>query len=220
MKKCVCLLSGGPDSSTLAYYLKKEGYEVHTITFDFSSKEGKVESDKSKKISDIIAASHKIVDLKKSLENIYDIQGTNGIDFFLDNGGYSPIKPAGRIIELSLAASYSMEIGCSEIFYGVHKDDAIDKDNKIEFLSFLSKAISIETGKPFSIEVPFLNKTKSEIVALGKTLDVPFEDTWSCTANNNEYFNGRTHCGKCDSCIHRKEAFESNNLSDPVSYSN
>ena len=107
-----------------------------------------------------------------------------------------------------------------QIFYGIHKDDAVDKDNKIEFISLLSKAISIETGKSFSIEVPFLNKTKSEIIALGKTLNVPFEDTWSCTANNNNNYNGKTHCGKCDSCIQRKEAFESNNLPDPVSYAN
>ncbi|WP_416333680.1 7-cyano-7-deazaguanine synthase, partial [Bacillus sonorensis] len=29
------MLSGGPDSSTLAYWIKHQGYELHTLTFNF-----------------------------------------------------------------------------------------------------------------------------------------------------------------------------------------
>ncbi|RHJ04882.1 7-cyano-7-deazaguanine synthase, partial [Bacillus sonorensis] len=33
MEKALLMLSGGPDSSTLAYWIKHQGYELHTLTF-------------------------------------------------------------------------------------------------------------------------------------------------------------------------------------------
>ena len=34
-KKCVIVLSGGPDSAVVAYWAKKEGYELYPITFNY-----------------------------------------------------------------------------------------------------------------------------------------------------------------------------------------
>ena len=33
--KCVVVLSGGPDSAVVAYWAKKEGYELYPITFNY-----------------------------------------------------------------------------------------------------------------------------------------------------------------------------------------
>ena len=34
-KKCVIVLSGGPDSATVAYWAKKQGYQIYPITFNY-----------------------------------------------------------------------------------------------------------------------------------------------------------------------------------------
>ena len=54
--------------------------------------------------------------------------------------------------------------------------------------------------------------TKKEIVILGKELSVPFELTYSC------YKGGKLHCGKCGTCVERKEAFKLAGILDPTNY--
>jgi len=34
-KKCVVVLSGGPDSAVVAYWAKAQGYQIHPITFKY-----------------------------------------------------------------------------------------------------------------------------------------------------------------------------------------
>ncbi len=67
-----------------------------------------------------------------------------------------------------------------------------------------SRRWSISPSKDFaSIDIltPFLAMTKAEIVKLGNELGVPFERTWSC------YKGGAVHCGTCGTCNERREAF-------------
>jgi 7-cyano-7-deazaguanine synthase len=59
---------------------------------------------------------------------------------------------------------------------------------------------------------PFVNKTKAEIVEIGTSLNVPYEDTWSC------YEGRELHCGLCGTCNERKEAFRLANVPDPTEY--
>ena len=53
---------------------------------------------------------------------------------------------------------------------------------------------------------------KEDIVTRGNKLNVPYADTWSC-------YNGRKlHCGKCATCVERKEAFAIAKVTDPTEY--
>ena len=65
-------------------------------------------------------------------------------------------------------------------------------------------------GKKIEIKVPLLNKTKAEIVELGKSLGVPFELTWSC------YKGGEYPCLRCDACRLRARGFKKAGLIDPL----
>jgi len=49
-------------------------------------------------------------------------------------------------------------------------------------------------------------------VKKGMELGVPFKDTWSC------YLGGRTACGRCDSCVLRKNGFMEAGVEDPIAY--
>ena len=54
--------------------------------------------------------------------------------------------------------------------------------------------------------------SKADIVRRGAELGVDFTQTWSC------YQGGETHCGRCGTCIERREAFYLAGVEDPTAY--
>ena len=54
--------------------------------------------------------------------------------------------------------------------------------------------------------------TKGEIAARGKELGIDYSKTWSC------YRGGDKHCGKCGTCVERKEALADAGIPDPTDY--
>jgi 7-cyano-7-deazaguanine synthase len=54
--------------------------------------------------------------------------------------------------------------------------------------------------------------TKADIAALGESLGVPWADTWSC------YQGAAVHCGRCGTCVERREAFQLAGVADPTAY--
>lgn len=59
---------------------------------------------------------------------------------------------------------------------------------------------------------PFIALDKAGIAAAGAKLGVDFARTWSC------YKGGAVHCGKCGTCVERREAFALAGLVDPTEY--
>ena len=59
---------------------------------------------------------------------------------------------------------------------------------------------------------PFIGLTKAQIATAGARLGVDFARTWSC------YVGGEIHCGKCGTCVERREAFQLAGLPDPTVY--
>jgi 7-cyano-7-deazaguanine synthase len=76
----------------------------------------------------------------------------------------------------------------------------------------LDKAIRLADWHEVSLERPFVGMDKTAIVQRGVELGVPFVLTWSC------YVGGDKHCGKCGTCVERKEAFLRASVKDPTSY--
>jgi hypothetical protein len=74
------------------------------------------------------------------------------------------------------------------------------------------KAARLGTCQEISIQAPFSDMRKSDLIKIGFELGVPFESTWSC------YLDGAKHCGKCESCINRKKAFQEAGVPDPTKY--
>ena len=59
---------------------------------------------------------------------------------------------------------------------------------------------------------PFILERKEDIALAGLKLGVDFAQTWSC------YKGGIKHCGRCGTCVERKEAFALAGLEDPTDY--
>jgi len=85
---------------------------------------------------------------------------------------------------------------------------------KIALVRAFEAMVNIAVEGLASIEVvaPFLLMSKTDIVRLGDQLKVPFERTWSC------YKGGALHCGRCGTCVERREAFVQAEVADPTVY--
>jgi 7-cyano-7-deazaguanine synthase len=63
---------------------------------------------------------------------------------------------------------------------------------------------------PIRLLAPFVTLQKHEVVSLGEGLGVAFDDTWSC------YGDAAQHCGHCQACVERREAFAKAAMPDPL----
>jgi 7-cyano-7-deazaguanine synthase len=211
--KVVIILSGGPDSATVAYSAKSQGYDVYAITFDYGQIASK-ETSHAKMIAKELGISHKIVDLS-SLRDVFGEATALMNETIPMPSEFKPaiIVPFRNAIFLSIAIAYATSIDASKVLYGAHGSDApYYPDCREEFYRAFQTAARLGTETQIEIDAPFHKMKKSEILALGAKLGVPYEITWSC------YLNKDLHCGECESCLNRKKAFTNAKLNDPISY--
>ena len=224
LKKVVVLLSGGLDSSTLAYLVAKRKIksDIYTLTILYGQRHKK-ELLSAKKISNNIhAVQHKVIELDLTKwggsaltdkkinipKNRKLISKTIPITYV----------PARNTIFLSLALAYSEAIGASEIFIGVNSIDYsgyVDCRpifiNKFQELAKVATVCGVK-NKPVKIQTPLLYLNKAEIVKLGQKLGVDWKNTWSC------YEGKELACGICDSCRLRLKGFMHSGIKDPIKY--
>ena len=212
-EKCVVILSGGPDSTTVAYWAKKQGYQTQALTFNYGQIAQK-EIGYAVKTAERLGIPIKIIDIS-SLKEIYA-----GVTSLIDRdipmtADFSQpiIVPFRNGIFLSIAVAYAASIGASRIFCGAHRsDEPFYPDCRREFYRAFETAAKLGTEQDIPIESPFSDLPKSEIIKEGARLGVPFRDTWSC------YLNEAKHCRKCESCTNRKRAFKEAGILDPTEY--
>jgi 7-cyano-7-deazaguanine synthase len=212
-KKCVVLLSGGPDSATVAHWAKRQGYEVNAIACKYGQIATK-EVESATRIAANLGVTIKVIDLS-SLKEIF-VGVTSLVDDKIPmTASFSQpiIVPFRNAIFLSAAVAYAIAKGASKIYYGAQGSDAaFYPDCRREFYESFQIAAKLGTAKEISIEAPFSEISKASLLKLGTELGVPYDLTWSC------YFNGPKHCGTCESCVNRKKAFKEASLVDPTEY--
>jgi 7-cyano-7-deazaguanine synthase len=212
-EKCVVVLSGGPDSSTVAYWAKNQGYDVYAISCMYGQIATK-EVEYAGRIAERLGIRLKLVDLSSLKEIFGGATSLCNENIPMTSSFSQPIiVPFRNAIFLSIAVSYAVAIGATKVFYGAQgSDEPFYPDCRKEFYKSFETAAKLGTDQDIIIEAPFSNIPKSGIVKSGSELDVPFELTWSC------YLNRPKHCGKCESCINRKKAFREAEVKDPVEY--
>jgi len=215
------LLSGGLDSATTLYFARSQGYKCFCLIFDYGQRH-KREIESAKKIARAANCPYKIIkinlpwkgsallDKKIKIPKLANLRTCE-----LANKIPSTYVPARNIIFLSFALSFAETIGAKAIFIGAHSQDYSGyPDCRPEFYRAFDRVISVGTKsgvekKEIKIRTPLIDKTKAQIIRLGKKLGVPFELTWSC------YEGGRVPCGKCDSCYFRAKGFKEAGIPDP-----
>ena len=216
-KDCVVLLSGGVDSTVLMYSLV-EDYRVWPLTVSYGQRHDR-EIFAARNVcaarGDWLLVRWKHLDLS-NLRALLPSALTDSRQS-VPEGKYDKetmsrtVVPNRNMIFLAVAAGYAEGLGAEYVAYAAHANDrAIYADCRPEFVRSVGETIKLGTGGKVSLLEPFVNKTKVEIVRLGKSLVVPFRLCWSC------YEGKERPCLRCGTCVERTLAFKEVGFADPA----
>lgn len=214
-KDSVIILSGGMDSVTLLHY-RKERIAL-AVSFDYGSNHNVREIECARRQCENLGIEHLVIPLdfmgryfRSSL-----LEGADSIPegHYADENMKSTVVPFRNGIMLSVACGLAESRGLRHVMMANHGGDhAIYPDCRPEFVTSMSDAMRNGTYEGVDILAEFTNITKSDIARLGKKLGVDYSMTYSC------YKGGAKHCGRCGTCIERKEAMREAGIDDPTVY--
>ena len=113
-----------------------------------------------------------------------------------------------------MPAGYARSIDATKVYYGAHSSDyGMYPDCRPDFVKEIEQLNSISLGdNNIRIIAPLIHMNKVDVISHAHKLEVPLSKTWSC------YNGGEMHCGKCSSCIERKESFIEARVVDLTAY--
>jgi 7-cyano-7-deazaguanine synthase len=218
--RAVVLVSGGMDSATAVYEAMDRGYDPLFLHASYGQRTEDREFRCARELAGIVDADEF---LHVETEHLAQI----GASSLTDEGivvpeadveneaiptSYVPFRNDNL---LSMATSYAEAREVSARFVGAHSEDfAGYPDCRPEFFEAFQRVVDVGT-KPetdVSVEAPFVEWSKTDIVEHGLELGVPYAHTWSC------YRAEEPACGTCDSCAFRLQAFERAGVEDPIAY--
>ena len=215
MKQGVIILSGGMDSVTLLHARKDE--IALAVTFDYGSNHAAKEIECARWHCEQLGIEHIVIPLdfmhkyfKSSL-----LAGAEAIPegHYTAENMKSTVVPFRNGIMLAIACGIAESRGLKIVYIANHSGDhAIYPDCRATFIESMSEAMSYGTNEHIKIAAPFTNLTKGDIAYIGAEHGVDYTHTYSC------YKGGEKHCGKCGTCVERKEAFEQAGIEDPTEY--
>jgi len=125
----------------------------------------------------------------------------------------STVVPFRNGIMLSIAVGVAESHNLKNVLIANHAGDhTIYPDCRPEFIKAIDKAASTGTYVEARVIAPYTNITKGEIAKIGKKLGIDYAETWSC------YKGDEKHCGKCGTCVERKEALAEAGIVDTTEY--
>lgn len=215
MKDSVIVVSGGMDSITLLYDKKEE--IALAMTFDYGSKHNAREIAWAKVHCGRLGIRHIVIklDFMQKYFTSSLLEGGDEIPegHYADENMKSTVVPFRNGIMLSVAAGIAESNGLKKILIANHGGDhTIYPDCRPEFIGAMDRAIANGTYEDVRIDAPYTNITKADIAKIGKRLGIDYSETWSC------YKGGERHCGKCGTCIERKEAMALAGIDDRTEY--
>ncbi len=221
-RKAVVLVSGGLDSATVLAIARRDGFECHSLSFDYGQRH-RAELDAARNVSHRLGAlNHKIVSL--------DLRSIGGSALTDDEiaipeaetsiGIPATYVPARNTVFLAIALGWAEVLGAQHIFIGVNAVDYSGyPDCRPEFIAAFQRLANLATrsgveGRSIDVHAPLVALTKAEVIRCGVGLGVDYGSTVSCYQAT---VTGLA-CGRCDSCRLRKNGFTEAGVADPTRY--
>ena len=209
------VVSGGMDSVTLLYD-RKDSIAIG-VSFDYGSNHNAKEIPLAEMHCRRLGIPHITISLdfmhryfKSSL-----LEGAEAIPegHYEDENMKSTVVPFRNGIMLAIAAGMAESRGLTKVLIANHGGDhAIYPDCRPGFVSAMDAATQAGTYVGVRVVAPYTNITKTDIALRGKALGIDYAETWSC------YKGGDRHCGRCGTCVERREALAGAGIEDTTQY--
>ena len=215
MKDSVIIVSGGMDSITMLYeYADRIAL---AISFHYGANHNDKEIPFAREACEKLGIRHLVIPLgfMKTYFNSSLLDGAEAIPegHYADENMKSTVVPFRNGIMLSIAAGMAESNHLKYLMIANHGGDhTIYPDCRQAFIQAMDQAICNGTYEGIRIEAPYTLITKADIAQHGKNLGIDYTRTWSC------YKGTEKHCGKCGTCIERREALAQAGIDDLTEY--
>lgn len=209
------ILSGGMDSVTMLYEYRER--IAIAVTFDYGSKHNAREIEFARMHCERLGIPHLIIPLDFMAQYFKSSLLKGGEEIpegsYDDDNMKSTVVPFRNGIMLSVAAGLAETHGLRYIMMANHSGDhAIYPDCRPQFVEAMSEAVKAGTYDGITLFAPYTGISKTDIALKGKHLGIDYSETWSC------YKGGEKHCGKCGTCVERREALRDAGINDTTEY--
>jgi len=216
--KTLVICSGGLDSVSLAHKVAAEHTLTGLISFDYGQRHRK-EVEFAAECAHRLGVPHLISDISQTGRLLSGSALTD--DVAVPDGHYAEetmkitVVPNRNAIMLAIAFGIAAAQRADAVATAVHGGDHfIYPDCRPAFIdSFQTmQNHAVDGYAAITLMAPFVNRPKSDIVTEGARYGTDFARTWSC------YKGGERHCGRCGTCVERREAFHIAGIEDPTIY--
>ncbi len=206
------LLSGGIDSATALFLVRKRGGRCATLSIDFHRRNRR-EVEAARAIAEAAGVEEHVelglgflreaMDLGDDIRSEVEAQGVP-LTFI----------PYRNLVFYSIGCYWAWIRRLEKVVIGHNADDlGLFSDVGPDLIgSFNSLAAAMVPWRQVRVEAPLIGMKKLEVVRLALELGVPLELTWSC------WREGTVHCGVCEGCAKRKEVFRTLGVKDETEY--
>lgn len=185
----VTLVSGGLDSTVMAFLARDERIRQYPLFIDYGQLGMRREFDACTR------------NFQKHDIPLPEVASLPGYGTLLSSGLTDKTKrifedaflPCRNLMFLTVGAAYAYQCGASSVAIGLLSDSAsLFPDQTRQFVSDASAILGQTLGRPIQIATPLMAFSKADIVAMAKNLGI--EGTYSCHAG------GAKPCGVCVAC--------------------
>ncbi|MEQ9258996.1 MAG: 7-cyano-7-deazaguanine synthase QueC [Roseovarius sp.] len=214
----IVICSGGLDSVSLAHKVAGEHVLRGLLSFDYGQRHVK-ELESAAACARRLGVPHKVVDIAAVGRALSGSALTDDVD--VPDGHYAEesmkitIVPNRNAIMLAIAFGMAAAEKADAVAAAVHGGDHfIYPDCRPGFIDAFQtmQRHALEGVADITLYTPFVTISKADIVTEGAKHGTPFAETWSC------YKGGAVHCGRCGTCVERREAFHLAGVEDPTDY--
>jgi 7-cyano-7-deazaguanine synthase len=215
--KVVVLCSGGMDSVAALHWARAHHDVRAALSFDYGSKHNHRELPLAVEQAGKLKVPHQTIRLdfigQLFASDLLRSGGDIPEGHYADDNMKRTVVPFRNGIMLAAAAGFAESAEAEGLVIAAHTGDhTIYPDCREDFMRAMGDAMRLGTYAGVQLLRPFIALTKGQIAAEGAKLGVDFARTWSC------YKGGAIHCGKCGTCVERREAFAQAGLTDPTMY--
>ncbi|RCS23467.1 7-cyano-7-deazaguanine synthase QueC [Phyllobacterium salinisoli] len=216
--KTLVICSGGLDSVSLAHKVAAEQELSGLLSFDYGQRHKK-ELDFAAACAARLKVLHQVIDINAIGRSLSGSALTDDLD--VPDGHYAEetmrvtVVPNRNAIMLAIAFGVAASQKADAVATAVHGGDHfIYPDCRPGFIdAFQTMQLhALEGYADIRLYAPYVNISKADIVTDGVKHHTPFAETWSC------YKGGERHCGRCGTCVERREAFHLAEIEDPTDY--